>query len=91
MSQIEDAQIFLKQNQIEYKPKIDIMEGLKDSSNGLIKFILANNKMPSNVRLGLIGAGKWGVNYIKTIESMKGIELRKIACKTSISKKGLIF
>lgn len=47
--------------------------------------------MHQNIRLGLIGAGKWGVNYIKTIESIKGLELRKIACKTSISKKKVLF
>ena len=47
--------------------------------------------MPTKVRLGLIGAGKWGVNYIKTIELMKGIELRIIACKNSISRKKALF
>ena len=47
--------------------------------------------MHQNIRLGLIGAGKWGVNYIKTIESIKGLELRKIACKNSINKKRVLF
>ena len=43
--------------------------------------------MHLNVRLGLIGAGKWGVNYIKTIESIEGIELIKVACKNISSTK----
>ncbi len=47
--------------------------------------------MNSNVRFGLIGAGKWGVNYIKTIESIEGIELRIIACKNLHSKKKGLF
>tara|TARA_B100001248_G_C27327522_1_gene429753 strand:- start:178 stop:1134 length:957 start_codon:yes stop_codon:yes gene_type:complete len=47
--------------------------------------------MSPNIRLGLIGAGKWGENYIKTIESIKNIELIRIACKSSISDKRIIF
>ncbi len=47
--------------------------------------------MHRDIRIGLIGAGKWGVNYIKTIESIEGIELKKIACKNSIKTKKSFF
>jgi predicted dehydrogenase len=33
------------------------------------------------VRLGLIGAGKWGRNYIKTIAGMRGVTLARIASR----------
>ena len=44
------------------------------------------NKPKKNIRLGLIGVGKWGANYIKTIEDTDFAELKMIACK-SLSKK----
>jgi len=47
--------------------------------------------MHLNLRLGLIGAGKWGLNYIKTIESIEGIELIKVACKNISPKKKASF
>ena len=33
--------------------------------------------MSPEVRLGLIGAGVWGINYIKTIEQIEGVILEK--------------
>ena len=45
--------------------------------------------MSSVVRLGLIGAGKWGRNYIKTIEKIKGVTLNKIACRSLEDKADL--
>jgi len=41
------------------------------------------------IRLGLIGCGEWGANYIKTIEKMNGVEIDLIACKTIKNKKSL--
>ena len=35
------------------------------------------------VQLGLIGAGFWGQNYIKTIINLKNIHLKRIASKYS--------
>lgn len=35
-----------------------------------------------NIRLGLIGVGKWGQNYIKTIEKMSNVELVAVCRKT---------
>ena len=45
--------------------------------------------MSNKVRLGLIGVGKWGRNYIKTIEKTKGVILEKIACRTLENKTDL--
>ena len=36
--------------------------------------------MQSEISLGLIGVGKWGINYIKTIENIDKVNLKKIAC-----------
>ena len=45
--------------------------------------------MSPKVRLGLIGAGVWGSNYIKTIEQIEGVILKKIVCKNPQNKKAL--
>ncbi len=37
-------------------------------------------------RLALVGPGVWGNNYIKTIEKMEGIILKKIVCKNTKQK-----
>lgn len=46
--------------------------------------------MSPKVRLGLIGAGVWGINYIKTIEHIDGVILEKIVCKNPHNKKELL-
>ena len=33
------------------------------------------------IRLGLIGVGKWGFNYLKTIQNIKGARITLIACR----------
>ena len=38
--------------------------------------------MFDNTSLALIGVGVWGKNYIKTIENIDGITLKKILVKT---------
>ena len=43
--------------------------------------------MTSDVCLGLIGPGTWGINYIKTIEKIQGIRLKKVACQNPNNKK----
>lgn len=41
---------------------------------------------PANtIRLGLIGAGPWGRNYIKTIRALKGVALTRLASRNSES------
>ena len=37
--------------------------------------------MSNELRIGLIGAGKWGKNYINTLKKNKKVSLKKIACK----------
>ena len=37
--------------------------------------------MTNKIRLGLIGVGKWGMNYVKTIKNIEDAELKIIACK----------
>ena len=46
--------------------------------------------MSQEIKIGLIGAGKWGVNYINTIKNTKGISIKKIACKSLIGKESLL-
>ena len=46
--------------------------------------------MSDVLNLGLIGAGKWGSNYIETIKNINGINLKSIACKSLKNKKNLI-
>ena len=48
--------------------------------------------MKSNysTKLGLIGAGAWGSNYIKTIEKIDGIELIGISTKSGIIKNDFL-
>ena len=57
------------------------MKVLKDFQNGLIEHTQVNNKMSSELRIGLIGAGEWGKNYIETLKRNKEVLLKKIACK----------
>ena len=47
------------------------------------------NKSKKNIRLGLIGIGRWGANYIKTIEDVDCAELKIIACKSLIKERFL--
>ena len=46
--------------------------------------------MSNELRIGLIGAGKWGKNYINTIKRKKGISLTKIACRNLKKKSNLV-
>ncbi len=46
--------------------------------------------MSKVLNLGLIGAGKWGSNYIETIKNIHGINLKSIACKSLKNKKNLL-
>lgn len=39
--------------------------------------------MAAPVRLGLIGAGRWGRNYIKTIAGLEGIRLAQVASRNA--------
>ena len=39
------------------------------------------------IRFGLVGMGKWGGNYIRTIKDLEGIKLQRVCCQTSINKK----
>ena len=41
----------------------------------------------NTTKLGLIGLGAWGINYVKTIEKIKGVELVGISTKSGIIKK----
>ena len=41
------------------------------------------------IRLGLIGVGAWGINYVKTIENIHGLEIDLIACKSLKNKSYL--
>ena len=63
---------------------------LEDLSNGLTEFIKVNNKMSNDLRIGLIGAGNWGKNYIKTLKKNKKVSLKKIACKNLKEKRNLV-
>ena len=48
--------------------------------------------MKSNsIKLGLIGAGTWGSNFIKTIEKIEGIKLIGISTKSGKFKKDYIY
>ena len=44
-------------------------------------FIQENSKINTELRFGLIGIGKWGINYLKTIENIKGAIITTIACR----------
>ncbi len=63
---------------------------LKDLSNGLTEYIRENNKVSNEIRIGLIGAGKWGKNYINTLKKKKGVSLKKIACQNLKDKRNLL-
>jgi len=45
--------------------------------------------MTNKIRLGLIGVGKWGMNYVKTIKNIEDAELKIIACKDIKNKSHL--
>ena len=45
--------------------------------------------MSQEIKIGLIGAGKWGVNYINTIKNAEGVSIKKIACKNLKGKESL--
>ena len=45
--------------------------------------------MNHKVRLGLIGVGQWGMNYVKTIENTESVLLKSIACKNFEGKSEL--
>lgn len=42
--------------------------------------------VPKPIRLGLIGAGRWGRSYIQTIEKMSGLELAFLCSSNSASE-----
>ena len=46
--------------------------------------------MSQEIKIGLIGAGKWGVNYLNTIKNAEGVVIKKIACKTLSGKESLL-
>ena len=46
--------------------------------------------MSNEVIIGLIGAGKWGKNYINTLKKNKKVSLKKIACKNLKEKQNLL-
>ena len=46
--------------------------------------------MSNKLRIGLIGAGKWGKNYINTLKKNKEVSLKKIACKNLKEKRNLV-
>ncbi len=46
-----------------------------------------NNR--EELKLGLIGVGKWGVNYLKTIQNIKGARITSIACRDITKNKDL--
>lgn len=41
------------------------------------------------IRLGLIGVGAWGINYVKTVKNIHGMEIDLIACKNLNNKSHL--
>ena len=46
--------------------------------------------MSNDLRIGLIGAGNWGKNYINTLKRNKKVSLKKIACKNLKEKQNLL-
>ena len=40
----------------------------------------------NKIKLGLIGVGKWGVNYIKTVKEIDYIDLNYVTSNKNISK-----
>ena len=50
---------------------------LEDLSIGLTEYIQVNNEMSNELRIGLIGAGNWGKNYINTLKNKKEVSLKK--------------
>ena len=63
---------------------------LEDLSIGLKESIQVSNKMSNKVRIGLIGAGNWGKNYINTLKKNNKVSLKKIACKNLKDKQTLL-
>ena len=66
------------------------MRVLEDSQNGLTEHTQVNNKMSNELRIGLIGVGEWGKNYINTLKKNKGVSLKKIACKNLKENRNLV-
>ena len=46
--------------------------------------------MKKNIRLALVGVGKWGKNYIRTIENIENIQLKIIGCQNLKNKDDII-
>ena len=46
--------------------------------------------MSNELRIGLIGAGNWGKNYINTLKKKKKVSLKKIAFKNFKEKRNLV-
>ena len=46
--------------------------------------------MSNELRIGLIGVGKWGKNYINILKKNKEVSLKKIACKNLNEKRNLL-
>ena len=46
--------------------------------------------MSNQLRIGLIGVGKWGKNYIHTLKKNKKVSLKKIACENLNEKRNLV-
>lgn len=65
------------------------MKVWRDSLVGLIRLTLEKNRPvnSSDLRFGLIGAGRWGKIYIKTLERMDGFELVRLASTNPNAKK----
>ena len=65
------------------------MKVWRDSLVGLIRLTLEKNRPvnSSDLRFGLIGAGRWGKVYIKTLERMDGFELVRLASTNPNAKK----
>ncbi len=42
---------------------------------------MTDNHLAENIRLGLIGAGPWGRNYINTIRALDGVALTRLASR----------
>ena len=64
-------------NELSFKPEISLKEGLKDFLIGqkIIIRMKNNSRIKSSIKIGLIGVGAWGKNYIKTIKEFSNIEL----------------
>lgn len=57
--------------------------GFAASSSGPRPTTLQRNELTADLRLGLIGAGRWGRNYIATVAELDGVELTAVATRRS--------